>query len=346
MGELNELQLKRCIKERKFSPVYLFYGEESYLKKVYCDMVVSAVTDSSLRDFNLHIFQGKDTSLDDIYAANLNMPIMSEYSCVVVYDYPFENMSETDLLKFDELMSDLNESCVLLFVMNETNSKGAAMFKQAVKRISQVGSVVNFEKKTRSDIAKILMSGCKKRGSSMPNFVANYLIMCAGDDLTLLLNEVEKLCAYAGEREITKEDVDLIATKTLESRVFDLSNALMRNDSKRSFEIVENLYNQKEKPENILAVLSSSYIDMYRVKVAVENSAQPSDVANYYEYNKKNIWKLDKSHSLAKKMSLEQLRRCLNVLREADIKIKSTVADKRVVIESTLIKLMIISSGN
>lgn len=50
-----------------------------------------------------------------------------------------------------------------------------------------------------------------------------------GDELHLLLNELDKLCALAGEGEITREMIETAGTKNLEASVFDLSKAILQN---------------------------------------------------------------------------------------------------------------------
>lgn len=342
MGELNELQLKRSIKERKFSPLYLLYGEEMYTKKFYCESIIKSAVEPELRDFNYHFLDGAQTSLDDIYAQDLNMPMMSEYSCVYVEDYPFDKMSKSDLKKFGELLSDLNENCILIFydAQGIFNGKVSAKAREACKLISENGSVINFKRKTAGDIAKILVRGCKDRGCDMSYATANYLVTCSGDDLNTLLNEIEKLCAFAGNREIVKSDIDLICTKTLDAKVFDLSAAILRRESARCFEIIESLYEQKEKPESIIGALSSNYINYYRVKTALDSGHSPSTVAQFFDY-KRNAWLLDKCASNARRMSLRCIEECLESLAQADIILKTTACDSRIVIEELVVKLML-----
>ena len=43
------------------------------------------------------------------------------------------------------------------------------------------------------------------------------------DDMVTLLNEIDKLSAYAERREITRADIDLMCVKTIEANAFDLT---------------------------------------------------------------------------------------------------------------------------
>ena len=64
MAMIDEEALKKQIRENNFSRLYLFYGEESYLKQQYVSRIIEKTTQESFRTFNLHTLSGKDTTLD------------------------------------------------------------------------------------------------------------------------------------------------------------------------------------------------------------------------------------------------------------------------------------------
>ena len=54
MAMIDEEALKKQIRENSFSRLYLFYGEESYLKQQYVSRIIDKTTQESFRTFNLH----------------------------------------------------------------------------------------------------------------------------------------------------------------------------------------------------------------------------------------------------------------------------------------------------
>ena len=54
----------------------------------------------------------------------------------------------------------------------------------------------------------MLSDAAKKRGCSFGEIAARYLIEISGTDLSTLQNELNKLCAFVGSGEITKETVE------------------------------------------------------------------------------------------------------------------------------------------
>jgi len=86
--------------------------------------------------------------------------------------------------------------------------KKSARWKAFSAAVDKVGCVVEFPKKTAGDVAKMLCAGAQRRGSSMTPEVARLLVEQCGNDLNLLLNELDKLCALAGVGGVTREHVE------------------------------------------------------------------------------------------------------------------------------------------
>ena len=54
MPVLNESALKEKLKSNPVG-IYLIYGEENYLKKVYTEKIIKKTVDPSFEDFNFHV---------------------------------------------------------------------------------------------------------------------------------------------------------------------------------------------------------------------------------------------------------------------------------------------------
>lgn len=108
----------------------------------------------------------------------------------------------------------------------------------------------------------------QKRGAAISSENARYLISVSGSDIKTLLNETEKLSAYANGGEITKQLIDKLAVRCLQAKVFDLSKAVVRGDYEKAYSVLDSLFAAKEEPVSVLAVISNCFVDMYRVKCA------------------------------------------------------------------------------
>ena len=87
MAEITEKELKKQIANGMFSPVYLLYGEEAFLKQYYAGLIAEKSVAKGFETFNLHKLEGKETSLDEIADAAEQLPMMAERTCVLVRDF-------------------------------------------------------------------------------------------------------------------------------------------------------------------------------------------------------------------------------------------------------------------
>lgn len=342
MAKLGEAQLKEQIKNSSFSNAYLIYGEESYLKEHYVSLLKKKIVDPTFESFNLHQFDGKDTALDDILKDAQMLPMMSEYNFVLVRDYPVEK-SKSDLKLLTEFLEDVPESTIFVFVYDaiEPDVKSAG-FKKVITAFDNAGAVVNMEKRSETDVAKLLVSGAKKRGSVLDISNAKYLISVSGNDLKNLLNELDKLAYFAHGQEITKDIIDNMATKCLQARVYDLSKAVVSADSDTAYSVLDTLFGMKEDPILILAVIGGVYVDMYRVKCAKTAGFSYDDVAKYYNYRGREFALRNASRDCAG-LTENQLRESLDEIMNTDLKLKSTVTDKKLLLEELIVKLILIA---
>lgn len=337
MPEIDEAKLKELIKK---SPVgaYLIYGEEQYLVGVYTDKLVNACVDESFRDFNLRVFEPDfETDLSDIYEACSAVPMMAECKCVLVKNYPVDKAEDKDVKMLEMILQDNPEDNCLIFSYPANNPK-ATDIKPFATLFTKHGYTVKFGKKTKDDLRKVIESGALKRGKSFEKGVADYLVTSVGDDLKLLGNELEKVCAYAGET-IKKSDVDAVCIKSLEANVFDMVKDLMAGRFDSAFGKLSLLFANREDEYMILGALISQYTDIYRAVSAVSAGGRATDVAAYYPSYKGKDFKLNNAARNGSKMSLPKIGKCIEILSSADTALKSTGGDKKQILEQTLVKL-------
>ena len=198
---------------------------------------------------------------------------------------------------------------------------------------------------TGADLENLINEGAllaARRGSALTPDNAKLLVERCGDDLNLLLNEIDKLSALAGGGEITREHIETAATKNLEASVFDLSKALLQNNYERSYTILNTLFYQKEEPVAILAVLSGAYADLYRAKAAAQAGVPAESLAADFGYRGRE-WRLRNAARDSARLSLPMLRQSLEILAQADGQLKSARTDKRVVLEQTAARLIVLA---
>lgn len=342
MAKLTESELKKQIKSRQFSPYYVIYGTESMLVKRYSEELVKAVVGKNPSEFNFHTYSG-DINLDDFAAALQIVPFMSEYNCVYVSDVFLDNMDSNDIARFKEITDNIVSGTILIISMpTYTPVKNISHFKALIKKAEKNGSVCELNKLNQSMLERYIAKWANENGKMISHVNASKLISSCGNDLNLLKNEVDKISAYSSGEEITLDDIEKLATVNLETKIFALSEAVLNGNSQKAFNTLDLLFYQREEPIMMLYVLSASYVDAYRMRVADECGVLKENVASDFAY-KNRAFVLSNARKATAKVSTEALRKSLDLLAEADINFKSVSVNSRLYMEQLIAQLMLIA---
>lgn len=344
MPEITEAELKKQIEKSEFAGLYFLYGEEKYLVSHYTGKLAEKAGGRQYPDFNLQRFDGGESGADRIAEAANALPFCAERKCVVVSDPDAAAMKAGEAEKWKELVSSLPETTVLVVSLPnlETDEKKNQNWRKFIDLMKRHGSAVRFDRRTGAQLQKLLCSGAAKRGCTLSRANADRLVSSCGADLRTLLGELEKLCAFAGKAEITAQIIDRLVVKNLEARVFDLSKAVLSGNGDKAYTLLDLLLGQGEEPVAILSVLSSAYLDLYRVRVSVQSGFSATEPAKYFDYARKEF-RLRNAERDAGQYPAGMYRESLKALLEADTALKSARGDRRTVLEKLIAKLLILA---
>ena len=344
MAEFDEKQLKAHIKSCDFLPVYLFCGNEAYLKKYYSDTLAEKAVSKDFFDFNLQTFDGKGIDIQEIIDAAIMMPLMSDRRAVVVRDLKLEAMNDGDFTLLKDYLENPSESTVLIFLQT-ADDFSLLKAKKIADIIKRQGAVCQLNKRSGNDLIKPLISSASKQGCVLTADGAHYLVSVVGDDFNVLINELSKVCHYAAGGEITKKHIDEVAVKTDEARIYDLTKFLLMKNFDKAYEVLGILLRQKTQPEFILGTIVGAYVDMYRAKVSLACGKGAEELSEAYGYGK-TAFRLKNGARDSSRIDIDTLRKCIDVLAQADIKLKSGRDNPAVILEQLMVRLFLVSNGD
>ena len=343
MTTYNEAELKRHLRTKEFHPVYLIFGDENFLKLHYAELLSSSIVDKAFESMNLDRFDGKSTDLREVFERAAILPMLSTRRCVVVEDYKLEGISESDAKLLEASLPKLSAESVVIFVQT-TDSFNEKNGKKAISIIGKYGAVCKLEKRRGNELIKPLISSASKQNCVLSPAVARYLVACVGDDFNVLINELSKVCNYAGSGEITKAHIDAVAVKTVDARVSSLTRALISGDFEKAYDVLNTLVSQRVEPNYILGSIIGTYVDMYRAKVASQSADGIKSLTPLFNY-KGREFAINYAVRDASKIELSRIRSCLDELSKADMKLKGFGGSEVLVIEQLMVKLLLIANG-
>ncbi len=342
MPEINDKQLREQIEN--LAPLYFLYGDEKYLLKKSFRRIEKIAEKAFSPQFNYSVFSD-DSSVDDIANNAFALPFMADRKYIIVKDFNVETKNAVEISKLEELISDVPESTCLVFALNTLNIdiKKSAKWRKFIKIINEKGYCLNFPNLEEFELVKYVTKICEK-SCTISKKNATLITEYVGSDMTALKNECEKLISFANGREITHDDIERLVTKNADTTVFILIKSIIANDSKKAYELLKILFNSGQEAVPILAMIAETYIDLYRVKVALECGKTAKAPAEYAEY-KGREFRLTNAARDVRNIGKEKLRECLNLILDTDFKLKDSRAKGQVIIEELIAKLLVINKG-
>lgn len=347
MALITENELKKQINTGWYAFSYLLCGEDGYLKKLYYDRIADKSIDGD-QFFNLIDFPS-DCDLQQLYDAVEQYPIMSTRKCVRLTDYDFEKASASDFEKLCTILSNSNDSCILLLrfdnILFDASAKKGGRTKKLISAIDKGGGmVIDFSHRKPGELAGILCDGAAKRGCKMDAKTARYIIDTVGNDLNILRSELEKLTNYRPGGEINCDTVDMVCVKTTEASIYDLAGYIFSCEAEKALILLNELFYMRIEPIAVLYTVSGAFTDLYRAFIARQEKVSLSDAGHIFDYGRK-AFLLERASRQLRRLDNKKFSSCFEALLAADKSFKSSGTDGKIIMEKLVTELCRIISG-
>lgn len=261
------------LKSGDLKQVYLFFGEEEFLKEYYFDELKKNLCREPL-EFNFALFEGDKIAWTQVDEAIDAPPLMAEKKLVTVRDSGiFKSHDAAADAYWKQRLDDLPEYVCVVFYEKQAK-KNTALYKAVKKH----GEVLEFPYLKENELLGWVVRGCQKQGLKIDRAAAKHLIRVCDGSMSNIKRELEKLFSYCNAV-ITKSDIDKIAAKMPQARVFEMINAIMKKDGHSVFMHLGELKTLKESPFLALALLCTSFERILHAKLLAEQGAHRSEIA-------------------------------------------------------------------
>ena len=262
-------KLKGDLSAGTLGRLYIFHGEEAYLRDFYLGQMKKKLLSAGMEAFNLHTFQAKECDPKALGQVIDCLPMMSQRTMVVVYDYDLFKAPADHREALAALFADLPEYVCLVFVYYLIEYKADARTKLAAA-IKAHGAVVKFSRQEQGDLVDWIRRRFRALDHDIDSELARYLIFLCGDLMTGLISEIGKIGAYARHRAVTRADIDAVATPQLDAVVFQLTDAIAAGDFDKASSVLADLLHMGEPPIKLLSVLGRQLRQLYSARLAME----------------------------------------------------------------------------
>lgn len=325
------------IADNQLEPLYLVYGEESFLIKETVSFILNRALQNGSDEFQHARYDLREIPVEEAVEDCLTVPFFGERK-VVVFENPFFLTAENekakvqhDLEKLSEYVKNPNPSSVAVFL---APYKKLDERKKLTKLLLKSSVVVHAKPLTEKEMEKWIKLQVKAGGKRISGRGILALLHYVGPNLQLLKNEIEKLLLY-GEENITEETVEKTVSFQSEQNVFLLADKVVKRDLPGALSVYDQLIKQNEEPIKILAALASQFRFLFQVKVLLKKGYSQSQLASMLKAHR---FRVKMAAEQEKYFSEEDLLRILDQLSELDYRMKSSSANREQMLELFFIK--------
>ena len=202
------------------------------------------------------------------------------------------------------------------------------------KKIEKYGIIQEFEKLSLGEIAKTIKKICSQYEVNIDSKAIQLFIETCGTNMQNLINEIRKLIEYVGKQgRITKQEIELLSIKELDSVIFDLTDNLGKKDINNALNILKELLYNKEPIQKILITLYSHFKKLYITILAQESN---KNLADSLSLKPTQMFLINKYKTQSKYFNKQELKTILQELIELDYNYKQGLIDINIGLEAIL----------
>lgn len=310
-------------------PVFLFIGEERYLKDKTINDLRSSLVGNSSGELDYKVLYAPDTSAEEILDCASTIPFFSSRRLIVVKD--FERLPKEDVERLLAYIKTPNEhTCLVLDAKTD----------DIVKRnpaLARHARVVRFSGLTGAELSSWIAKSASSRGKTIEPDAIETLRDGQSGGLLGLSQELEKLAAFTGRREkITKDDVERVVGKNIIASTFDIAKAVGEKNISRAMAITHELVSSGKKPHEIIGMIAWYFKAMAKIKALTSDGRTEFYISQILKMSRSRVREL---MTQADVYSSDQVGAKLGILLDADLAIKRAKYLPALILEFAIIRL-------
>ena len=313
----------------KLHPAYVFIGEEKLLKKEALNKLkkqcLPADNESSFA-FNYISFDGKSATSKQITAEAQQLPFMNSKRLIVVKDA--EHLIDETFLNY--IQNPVETTCLAL-LMRKIDKR-----LSSYKILKDNAKIVEFNHLRQEDLVEWIQDYVNKHGKNISYNDIVYITNILENNLSGILQELEKLIAYIGTRNnITAKDINLNVSENKIKNSFELTDAIQRKNASLAIGLINKLLDQGKSLPEIIGLLRWMLTRLWQGKDLIKGNRR-KDISKELRIPHYFIALFTDQ---AERFSIPELKKGLNMLLNLEKLMRTYTLPPRLLLEYLVIQL-------
>ena len=337
-------------------PGYVLAGDEIFLLDRCRAAVLKGFVPPDLRDYCLSEFDLAGTSIFEILDCAQTPSLMAPFQAIFVRNVKqlyTRGAKKDEFAALDRYFRSPNPQAVLIFVADflripsdirrmEMDDKNR--FERLTETLGQHCGMVELARVNEEDAMRWTVAAAEEGGARIDPDAARELVDSLGADMMLISSELEKLLLYTqGKGRITLGDVETMVLGAKQRTLYELTDAISARDRVRALALLHGLLNSSDAGEDAaighLYMLARTFRQML---VILEKNVRDSRAiwqALWQGFRMPPFAADDLIRQARRYKSRRDLTRALRLVARADLELRSSPPDKRLVLERLVYEL-------
>lgn len=340
MAKLNCNDFSKHIANGVLSNLYFLTGEKYFVDK-FKSKLCDGILGENKNDFNMFSISSENLDIDKLEVNIDTYPIGSNKKCIVINNLPVDMWNDKALENFENIIK--NMPCFTILILAQTEKPSGLKNSNKLKKIRSIaeklGVYAEFslsEMNVETELVNIAKQNFQKDLSK--SLASKIIKKCSGYDMFALINELQKICEFEHSEKITENALSVVCENHEKENIFYLPKLILSGETQKAVAMLENLINQGETAVSIISVIGGDYIDMFRVKTLRDNNIPTSILTEIFDYKKKEF-RIKNAEKNSRNRTLEDIKKCLNLILKADEKLKNSSLPEKLVLTELVVKL-------
>jgi DNA polymerase-3 subunit delta len=335
---------------------YVLAGDELFLLDRCRAAVLKAFVPADLRDFCLSEFDLASTSIFEVLDRAQTPSLMAPFQVIFVRNVRqlyTRGAKKDEFAAIARYFQSPNPQALLLFVADflripsdarrmELDDKNR--YERLTETLGEHCGMVELARVSEEDAMRWAVATAQEAGNRLESDAARELADALGADMMLVSSELEKLLLYAtGRGKITLGDVETMVLSAKQRTLYELTDAISARDRVRALGLLHGLLNSSDAGEDSaighLYMLARTFRQML---VILEKNVRDSRAiwqALWQGFRMPPFAADDLIRQARRYKSRRELTRALRLVARADLELRSSPPDKRLVLERLVYEL-------
>jgi DNA polymerase III subunit delta len=340
----------------KIRPGYVLAGDEIFLLDRCRGAVITAFVPADLRDFCLSDLDLTTTSIFEVLDRAQTPSLMAPFQVIFVRNVRqlyTRGAKKEEFAALDHYFESPNPQALLVFIADflriPTDTRRMELddknrFDRLKETLGEHCGIVELARVAEEDAMRWAVTTAQESGVRMEPDAARELVDALGADMMLVSSELEKLLLYAVDRgRITLGDVETMVLAAKQRSLYELTDAISAHDRVRAIALLHGLLNSSDAGEDSaighLYMLARTFRQML---VILEKNVRDSRAiwqALWQGFRMPPFAADDLIRQARRYKSRRELTRALRLVARADLELRSSPPDKRLVLERLVYEL-------